>query len=213
MPDLFPGFAVARVDARLPLPQWEEIISALRRDSARVEACRADPGCSDRPARRVAGLVERLASSDRSHQIAAVNEAVNAVPYESDAQKFGTQDRWQSPLDFFDGSGDCEDFAIAKYFMLRQLGVSDDDLRIVIYFEPRNQAMHAILASTADGRMAILDNRSARITSVADYPAAAPKYAVNVGKRWVFVRLDERLAGREKEVVEMPMPAEATPGR
>ncbi len=127
-PAPFPAFLTARVDGRLPLPQWDATIAAMRRDGARLEACRADPGCSDRPALRLLGLLDRLAASDRADQLAAVNTYVNAVPYVTDVATFGAEDVWQAPLAFLDGAGDCEDFVIAKYFALRQLGVADDDL-------------------------------------------------------------------------------------
>jgi predicted transglutaminase-like cysteine proteinase len=211
IPDLFPRFAAARVDHRLPLPQWDGIIAALRRDDARIEACRVDRRCDDRPARRVVDLVDRLTASGRHGQLAAVHDFVNAVPYVTDAAKFGVEDHWQSPLDFLDGSGDCEDYVIAKYFVLRQLGWADADHRIVIYIDRSTQVIHAILAATMDRRAAILDNRSPRVGSPADYPAATPKYALNVGHRWVFVNLANQPAGGEA-TAEIRMDSEATPG-
>ena len=44
----------------------------------------------------------------------------------------GTQvDYWETPIEaLWKGAGDCEDYAIAKYFSLRHLGVSSDKLRI-----------------------------------------------------------------------------------
>ena len=44
----------------------------------------------------------------------------------------GTQvDYWETPVEaLWKGAGDCEDYAIAKYFSLRHLGVSSDKLRI-----------------------------------------------------------------------------------
>lgn len=211
-PPLFPAFMEARVDERLPLPQWEKMIESLRRDGARVEACRADPGCDDRPARRLLDFTERQMSGSRSQLIAAVNTFVNAVPYVSDAVKFGTEDRWQSPLDFLDGAGDCEDYVIAKYFLLRQLGVADDDLRIVITLESQGQVIHAVLAVTMDGGASILDNRSSGVRSSADYPTATPKYAVNASHRWVFVNLNGRAGGNGPTTNIQIAPA-GTPGR
>ncbi len=209
---LFPNFIAARVDGRLPLPQWEKMIESLRSDGARVEACRTDPGCDDRPARRLLDFAERIASDSRSQWLAAVNTFVNTVPYVSDTVKFGTEDRWQSPLDFLAGSGDCEDYVIAKYFLLRQLGMADDDLRIVITLEPQGQVIHAVLAVMMDGGVSILDNRSSGIRFPADYPAAKPKYAVNASHRWVFVDFNGR-AGGSRSTVDIPTAPGGTPGR
>ena len=43
-------------------------------------------------------------------------------------------DYWATPVESLrKGEADCEDYAIAKYFTLRQLGVADDKLRITYY--------------------------------------------------------------------------------
>ena len=49
-------------------------------------------------------------------------------------------------FEFAKRGGDCEDYAAAKYFLLRQLGIPADDLRIVIIRERRHRAYHAVLA-------------------------------------------------------------------
>jgi predicted transglutaminase-like cysteine proteinase len=72
----------------------------------------------------------RLRSGNRWSQINRVNRYVNAVAYRSDLANWGQDDRWVGPGEFFARGGDCEDYAIAKYFALRSLGISKDDLRI-----------------------------------------------------------------------------------
>ncbi|MCO4759724.1 MAG: phosphoglycerate kinase, partial [Oceanospirillaceae bacterium] len=44
-------------------------------------------------------------------------ESVNSATYRSDRQLFGVEDHWSAPAEFIRrGQGDCEDFAIAKFF-------------------------------------------------------------------------------------------------
>jgi len=60
-----------------------------------------------------------------------VNDEVNGVKYEPDKTNSGTKDNWYTPKEFYEnGSGDCEDFAIAKYYKLKSMGYSPEDMRI-----------------------------------------------------------------------------------
>ena len=55
---------------------------------------------------------------------------------------WGVMDYWETPAEFFQKSGDCEDFAIAKYFALRDLGFPASQMRIVVLKDTlRNLAM------------------------------------------------------------------------
>jgi len=76
-----------------------------------------------------------IMASDKGRDDAAklepVNRFFNALPFVSDAQHWGTADYWATPLEFLQShGGDCEDFAIAKYLTLRELGVPIELLRI-----------------------------------------------------------------------------------
>ena len=42
--------------------------------------------------------------------------------------------------------GDCEDYATTKYYLLRRLGFSADQLRIVVTWERGERGYHAVLA-------------------------------------------------------------------
>lgn len=64
-------------------------------------------------------------------QLKMVNDFFNKISYKRDIKHWKKKDYWASPLEFLGtGFGDCEDYAIAKYFALRQLGVPDKKLRI-----------------------------------------------------------------------------------
>src|SRR3546814_5921012 len=55
-------------------------------------------------------------------------------------------------------SGDCEDYAIAKFFVLRDLGYTGEQLRIVILMDRIRRVGHAVLAVYALGDILILDS-------------------------------------------------------
>jgi len=72
---------------------------------------------------------------------------------------YGVEDVWSSPLaTFANGAGDCEDYAIAKFIALQNVGVSADDLRIVILRDDIREEDHAVVAARLDGNWLMLDN-------------------------------------------------------
>ena len=67
----------------------------------------------------------------------AVDRAIpNAFPYVPDQLAGKPWDDWESPLTFLQRSGDCEDYAIAKYLTLRLLGIPKSEMAILIVREP-----------------------------------------------------------------------------
>ena len=71
-------------------------------------------------------------------------------------------DEWRSPLAILSSSsGDCKHYAVLKYAMLRELGVSPNALKIVVVEVRSIHQQHAILAVRAEnGRWLLLDNRT-----------------------------------------------------
>ena len=60
--------------------------------------------------------------------------------------------------EFLHSGGDCEDFAVAKYFVLREFGVEAEDMRIVIGRESRRATHHAMLAIRFNEDVWLLEN-------------------------------------------------------
>lgn len=61
---------------------------------------------------------------DEMVKLERVNDFFNRVPYKNDYQTWGKEDYWASRIEFLGkDAGDCEDYSIAKYFTLKQLGV------------------------------------------------------------------------------------------
>ena len=71
-----------------------------------------------------------------------VNDFFNKIKYKNDLRHWKKRDYWATPFEFMGtGAGDCEDYAIAKYFSLRKIGVPDSKLRItyVKYIKTRSK--------------------------------------------------------------------------
>jgi hypothetical protein len=74
--------------------------------------------------------VDNAKAREGRAQIGEINRAINlAIHPMSDLAQYGEIDVWSSPLlTFTTGSGDCEDYAIAKFVALRQAGISPEGL-------------------------------------------------------------------------------------
>jgi predicted transglutaminase-like cysteine proteinase len=96
-------------------PKWTDM---LRRDALQ----RADPTHA-RSLEDWRAFLATLADGDDRRRIEAVNVYVNAFRYKPDFESYEIVDVWQTPAEFFaNAGGDCEDFAIAKFMSLRELG-------------------------------------------------------------------------------------------
>ena len=74
-------------------------------------------------------LMEKLATAPEEQQVNEVNRFFNQVEYRSDIKTWGQKDYWASRLEFLGkGQGDCEDFAVAKFLTMIQIGVPEEKL-------------------------------------------------------------------------------------
>lgn len=131
-------------------------------------------------------LIEQGQALDEPAKLEAVNRFINrSVLYASDQITWGEHDYWATPAQTLErGLGDCEDFAIAKYFSLVRMGVPSAKLRLTFVkaLQPgkRGQA-HMVLAYYANpgAQPLILDNRQAAIEPASRRPDLLPVYAFN----------------------------------
>ena len=104
-------------------------------------------------------IAEGRAHTGRA-RIGVINRAINlAIQPMSDLAQWGVPNRWIAPLvTFTTGHGNCKDYAIAKYVALREAGVADDDIRLVIV---RDLAAARITPSppSVSRQLDMLDNR------------------------------------------------------
>ena len=85
-------------------------------------------------------------AGDLNALIAAIHKKYASVPYVEDFKNFQKEDYWQTREDMKkQGSGDCEDFAIAEYYDLLEAGVNPSSLWIAVVIDNRRQQLHAVL--------------------------------------------------------------------
>jgi len=84
-------------------------------------------------AQALQAVMQAASDLDDSGKLRALNDFFNRrIQSRDDLEIWGQVDYWASPLEMLEkGAGDCEDFAIAKYFSLVALGVPVQKLRMV----------------------------------------------------------------------------------
>jgi predicted transglutaminase-like cysteine proteinase len=107
----------------------------------------------------VAASGARRAGDDAS-KIEAVNRWVNrTIAFGDDRNIYGRADYWAPAAETFRrGTGDCEDFAIAKMELLSVLGIARSNMRLVVARDLVRNADHAVLVVTLLDRSVMLDN-------------------------------------------------------
>ena len=111
-----------------------------------------------------------------------INSFLNRVPYRDDIAHWRVEDYWATPAESVASNGaDCEDYAIAKYFLLKELGVPLSRLRMVYVRAGRSAQAHMVLAyyPRPDAEPLILDNLDDRVRLASNRQDLAPVYSFN----------------------------------
>jgi len=127
-------------------------------------------------------LIEELEGKPVSEQLKEVNRFFNQFQYREDSEHWGQKDYWATPEEFIGTqSGDCEDFVIAKYFMLRKLGVADEHLYLTYVKHLKLNVAHMVLSyfETPKSNPLILDNYNPAIVQGSQRKDLLPVYSFN----------------------------------
>lgn len=112
-----------------------------------------------------------------------VNHFVNrALSYAADEQVWQQRDYWATPAEALGrGRGDCEDYALSKYFGLLALGIAEERLRLTYVKDLRHNQAHMVLAyyPVAGGEPLLLDSLQDDIEPAARRRDLLPVYAFN----------------------------------
>ena len=95
-------------------------------------------------------LIRDLKNASDMKKLNKVNSWVNYIKYRSDKKVYGVSDYWATMYEFIGkGMGDCEDYTIAKYYILKELGISPKRMKFtyVIYKNRRGKKIsHMVLS-------------------------------------------------------------------
>ena len=160
----------------------------------------------DRAGRRVETWrreMSQYASLPERQKLTKVNNFFNQLNFVDDINLWGKNDYWATPLEFLgSNAGDCEDFTIAKYFSLLELGVSDKKLRLVYVKAIELNQFHMVLAyySTPSAEPILLDNINPEIKRASTRRDLLPIYSFNGKNLWLMKSKNGQLAGKSSRL-------------
>ena len=117
-----------------------------------------------------------------------VNAFFNRLRFVSDLEHWGKEDYWATPVEFVaSGAGDCEDFSLAKYFTLKELGVPLERMRLTYAKAVELNQAHMVVAyfETPDAEPLILDNLVGDIRPASQRHDLVPVYSFNGDGLWL----------------------------
>jgi len=142
--------------------------------------------------------------SDREN-LEIINSFFNKrIAFVNDMDLYGEKDYWATPVEFLSkGAGDCEDFAIAKYFSLKMLGVDEAKLRIAYVKALRQNIFHMVMLYYSDpaAEPLILDNLVDSIRPASERRDLLPIFTFNGAGLWLaHDRGQGKLAGKSSRL-------------
>jgi len=134
-------------------------------------------------------LMARNQGGSTLDKLSRVNTFVNQIQYAEDAQQWGRKDYWATPAEFITGNaGDCEDYAITKYFTLINMGVPESQLRIAYVHSLILKQAHMVLYyyPGSGQQPLVLDNYDEQIKPAKNRADLLPVYSFNKKGLWLI---------------------------
>ena len=167
------------------LPQWSTLLERHQVEQHENQQCRVSnrTHCGYAPWR---SMISQLRGQDKFAQAREINQFVYRRPYITDPLNWGSNDHWSTPEEFFKKGGDCEDFAIAKFLGLRELGFDNDELRVVAVKDHKRNVNHTVTLVRIDNQTMLLDNELNSVVPADSVSHYKPVFAANENAWWLF---------------------------
>lgn len=133
----------------------------------------------------------RASISAETELLLDVNRTLNRIRFVDDAAHWGETDYWATPAESVGSNGaDCEDFSIAKYFLLKELGVPIARLRMTYVKSVKLNQAHMVLAyyPRPDAEPLVLDNLEDAVRPASQRSDLIPVYSFNDEEVWIEKR-------------------------
>ena len=137
-------------------------------------------------------------------RLQVVNRFFNQqLRYTEDIDLWHEVDYWATPIQsLLKGAGDCEDYAIAKYFSLRRMGIASDKLRITYVKALRQNRAHMVLTYYANpqAQPLVLDSLMDAIKPASQRTDLLPVYSFNGEGLWLTGAAGNKKVGDTKRL-------------
>ncbi len=167
--------------------KWKSVRENWIIEKLEIALCERGPERCSVPVQIFTSIFHEAATLDGLARLDYINRRVNAsVSYRSDLHRYGMGDVWSTPLATLGQAGDCEDYAIAKYFLLAASGQDERDMRILLVRDTRVGEDHAVLVVRLDGAWHVLDNRWNKIDVDVELNHYDPMFSISALGASVF---------------------------
>lgn len=149
-------------------------------------------------------LIRQDKSTSDLAKLEKVNQFFNQMEFVSDSVHWGEKDYWATPIELLASQGgDCEDFSIAKYFTLKEMGVNEEKLNLM-YVKALQYNMHHMVMtyySTPGAEPLVLDNLINSIKPGSQRTDLMPIFSFNGTGLWLAKQRGRgKLAGSSSRV-------------
>ena len=151
-------------------------------------------------------LLRDNSATDRE-KLEKINSFFNKkIVFMSDMDNYGVEDYWATPVECLSrGAGDCEDYAIAKYFSLKMMGVTEEKLRIAYVKSLQYNMFHMVMLyySNPGADPLVLDNLVNSIKPASERKDLLPIFTFNGAGLWLaHDRGQGKLAGKSSRLTQ-----------
>ena len=132
-------------------------------------------------------------------KLSYVNAFYNKILPINDLTKYKVDDYWSTPKEFLiSGRGDCEDYAIAKYFTLIETGIPKEKLFLAVVKVKNETDYHMVLLYFEDKKSMplVLDNLSFKVVPFNIRKKLEAKFIFN--EKEAFVLKDKKIYKKAK---------------
>ena len=132
-------------------------------------------------------------------KLSYVNAFYNKILPINDLTKYKVDDYWSTPKEFLiNGRGDCEDYAIAKYFTLIETGIPKEKLFLAVVKVKNETDYHMVLLYFEDKKSMplVLDNLSFKVVPFNIRKKLEAKFIFN--EKEAFVLKDKKIYKKAK---------------
>ena len=115
-------------------------------------------------------------------KLSHINSFLNKILPAQDISHKSSEDYWATPKEFLlEGHGDCEDYVIAKYFTLLELGIKKQNLYFAVVKVKGERDYHMVLLYVEDKNKSplVMDNLSFKVIPLTKRKRLIPKFAFN----------------------------------
>ena len=132
-------------------------------------------------------------------KLESVNSFFNKLEFVDDLYHWGREDYWATPQEMLTSNGgDCEDFATAKYFTLRNLEIPDVKMRLTYVKSLKLKQPHMVLSfyQNPTAEPLVLDSLVDDILFASQRPDLLPIYSFNGQGYWLTRKQSSERLGR-----------------